>query len=68
MVKYYLKSKNAVHLLNEIDVFPKEHVCIFRAQKPNEDKIRQLSDIIRNDVTLLPTWLVDSQFDEWDDW
>lgn len=68
MVKYYLKSKKASHLLNEIEVYPKEHVCIFRAQKPNGDKIRQLSDIIRNDVTLLPRWLVDSQFDEWDDW
>ncbi len=68
LVKYYLKSTNFIHLLKDIEMFPKEHVCVFRTQESNEEPIRLLSDTLRSDINLLPAWSIESQFDEWDDW
>ncbi len=68
MIKYYLRSKNASQLLHEMEISPEEHVCVFHAHSPNNEAIRQLAIILRSDITLLPEWLIKSDFDEWDDW
>ena len=68
LVRYYLRSKNSLHLLNDIEKYPEEHVCIFRTEKSNGEAIRLLSNTLRREVNLLPAWLTESHFDDWDDW
>ncbi len=68
MVKYYLRSIKSSRLIHGLEIDPKEHVCIFQAQEPDSEAIVQLSNILRKDVSLLPAWIIESQFDDWDDW
>lgn len=68
MVKYYLRSIDSSRLLYDIEILPEEHECVFRTQKSNTGSVRQLSEILRKDITLLPNWIKKSQFDEWDNW
>lgn len=68
LVKYYLKSLNAIHFLKDVEILPKEYVCSFRAQGSNRTTISRLSDTLRRNVDLLPAWSAEIQFDDWDDW
>ena len=68
LVKYYLKSINAIDLLKDVEILPKEYACVFRAQEQNGVTICRLSDTLRRNVNLLPAWSTEAQFDDWDDW
>lgn len=68
IVKYYLRSIDSNHLLYDMEMFPREHACVFRAKNSNEKNVYQLSEILRRDIDLLPEWIVESKFDEWEDW
>ena len=68
IIKYYLKSINSIPLLENIEMFPREHVCAFNTQTSNREGIRRLLEILRNNIIQIPAWLIESRFDEWDDW
>ena len=68
MLKYYLRSSHFSLQGNGIEMLPKEYACFFCAQNSSGGAIQALADTLRNAAPTLPSWVHETEFDEWDDW
>ena len=68
MIKHYLRSTHFSLQVNGIEMLPKEYVCLFCGQKSSGGAIQMLADTLRKAAPMLPSWVHETEFDEWDDW
>ena len=67
MLKNYSRSRGN-HILRDFYCHPEEDTCVFSGTECDHTKVLLLADTINNTFGELAGWVVETEFDDWDDW